>query len=80
MANTAVSYSVKTMAIIHLIGHSSITQGEAFYDLAGIYNPAGPNPPHSVSCEEHAFWWYQFSCLVLKKDKGEADGCDVLWA
>lgn len=45
----------------------------------GIYIPAGPNPPHSVSSEVHAFWWYQFSYLVMRKDGGWVDDCnDVL--
>lgn len=64
------------MAIIHLIGLSSISQWLAFHDSAGIYIPTGPNPPHSVSGEVHAFWWYQFSCLVLRKDRGWVDDCN----
>lgn len=47
MASSVVSSSVKTIAIIYLIGHSSNTQSWVFHDPAGIYNPTGPNAPHS---------------------------------
>lgn len=54
MASSVVSSSVKTIAIIYLIGHSSNTQSWVFHDSAGIYNPTGPNAPHSS--EVHNFW------------------------
>lgn len=76
MATRTGSYRVKPTAIIQLIGLSSISQCQAFHDSAGIYIPTGPKPPHSVSGEVHAFWWNQFSYLVLRRDRGWADDCN----
>lgn len=59
MANSAVSQSVKTKAIIHLIGHSSTSQGQTFHDSAGIYNPTGPNTP------SHSKQWSVQVCVCI---------------